>query len=285
MRVLVTDSHVKHALAAIRDLGRHKAEVFCTSEAPFNPSAFSIYCKKNFRIPKYMNENDLLDFYKNLISEYKIDVVLPIGYKSNLFFSKFLNDFRKITKVPVVDYEKMLLASDKKKTYEFANKVGVPIPKTAIVSKIDALKRYKFDFPVVIKSVKEMMGKKVIYANSKDELRTALNEKLQYCPQIVQEYVSGPTRGFFALYNNGKIIASFQHERIRDYPYSGGVSSCAISIYDEKLQEIGEKILDRLKWHGVAMLEFKYDMKNKMYKLIEMNPKFWGPWILQLCLE
>ena len=57
-------------------------------------------------------------------------------------------------------------------------------------------------------------------------------------------------------------------------PISGGMSVAAKSIFDKNLQKIGEKIVKKIKWTGLIMLEFKYHA-NKYY-LIEINPKFWG---------
>jgi hypothetical protein len=35
-------------------------------------------------------------------------------------------------------------------------------------------------------------------------------------------------------------------------------------------------MLDALKWHGIAMVEFRQDSRDGEYKLMEINPKFWG---------
>ena len=58
---------------------------------------------------------------------------------------------------------------------------------------------------------------------------------------------------------------------------------CAESFHDPKLNEYGTKILDALKWNGVAMVEFKKDNNDGIYKLMEINPKFWGS--LELALQ
>jgi hypothetical protein len=47
-------------------------------------------------------------------------------------------------------------------------------------------------------------------------------------------------------------------------------------VYDERLREHGLTLLRALGWHGVAMAEFKRDDRDGEYKLIEINPKFWG---------
>jgi predicted ATP-grasp superfamily ATP-dependent carboligase len=66
------------------------------------------------------------------------------------------------------------------------------------------------------------------------------------------------------------------HKRIRELYVMGGPSTCAESVYDSKLMDYGLRILKALKWHGVAMVEFKKDSTDGTFKLMEINPKFWG---------
>ena len=47
-------------------------------------------------------------------------------------------------------------------------------------------------------------------------------------------------------------------------------------LFEEKLFNYGTKILDKLKWHGVAMVEFKQNLSNGEFYLMEINPKFWA---------
>ena len=39
---------------------------------------------------------------------------------------------------------------------------------------------------------------------------------------------------------------------------------------------INKKIFSRIKWNGPAQLEFILDERDNTYKLIEINPRFWG---------
>ena len=66
------------------------------------------------------------------------------------------------------------------------------------------------------------------------------------------------------------------HRRIRERLVMGGPSTCAESVYDSKLLDYGLRVLKNLKWHGVAMVEFKKDSIDGEFKLMEINPKFWG---------
>src|SRR5208283_2488478 len=100
---------------------------------------------------------------------------------------------------------------------------------------------------------------------------------------VIQEFIQGEAYGFFALYRRGRIVASFMHKRIREVPPTGGPSSAAESVYDQRLLSLGTRILDHLSWHGLAMVEFKKDSRTHDFRLLEINPKFWGS--LDLAIE
>jgi len=76
--------------------------------------------------------------------------------------------------------------------------------------------------------------------------------------------------------DKGRTLAQFQHKRLREFPTSGGSSAKAVSVKNKELGNLGEKLLSSRKWHGVAMVEFKKDKRDGKFKLIEINPKFWG---------
>jgi hypothetical protein len=60
------------------------------------------------------------------------------------------------------------------------------------------------------------------------------------------------------------------------YPIYGGVGAVNVTTKDRNLADLARRLLEELKWHGPAQIEFKYDGRDNTYKLIEMNPKLWG---------
>jgi predicted ATP-grasp superfamily ATP-dependent carboligase len=93
---------------------------------------------------------------------------------------------------------------------------------------------------------------------------------------ILQQRIVGPGFGVFATYQDGRCRRLMAHRRIREYPASGGASSCAEVVADPALFDLGRRILDALEWHGVAMVEFKRHDADGRYYLMEVNPKLWG---------
>jgi predicted ATP-grasp superfamily ATP-dependent carboligase len=93
---------------------------------------------------------------------------------------------------------------------------------------------------------------------------------------VIQDYIPGAGFGFYGLFNRGELRAMFMHRRIRELPVTGGASTAAAAYYDERLRDLGVTLMTALKWHGVAMVEMKRDQRDGEYKLMEINPKFWG---------
>jgi predicted ATP-grasp superfamily ATP-dependent carboligase len=51
---------------------------------------------------------------------------------------------------------------------------------------------------------------------------------------------------------------------------------------DPRLREWSEQLLGALRWHGVAMVEFKWDEVRGTASLMEINGRFWGSLALAL---
>jgi predicted ATP-grasp superfamily ATP-dependent carboligase len=178
--------------------------------------------------------------------------------------------------IPVSDYQNLSIAASKKQTIQKAKKLNVPTPNTTIINSLLDLENHDFKFPLVVKGV--YGSGLVTYVHNMQSLKdsVATLRELQGEYPLIQEYIPGQGYGFFALFNEGELRATFMHKRIREYPATGGMSTCAESVYEPKLQDYGLRLLKALHWHGVAMVEFKKDVRDKEFKLMEINPRFWG---------
>jgi predicted ATP-grasp superfamily ATP-dependent carboligase len=207
---------------------------------------------------------------------------MPISYAAVMHTSTIRDELSDYVKVVLPSADSLEIAGDKAKTIRYAQYLGILTPEShfpeGIVDYMDIRCQMPF-FPYVIKSPFDAgnMG----YANDNIDY-VKLFFKIDR--PIVQEYIKGEGYGFFALYNHGEMRAFFMHHRLREYPATGGASALAESIYDEELLAAGKKILDELKWHGVAMVEFKKDEKDR-FVLMEINPKFWGSLGLSVASE
>jgi predicted ATP-grasp superfamily ATP-dependent carboligase len=269
MKVLVTDGEYKQAVAAIRNLGRHGVNVVVASARRSAPGFFSRYCTERVLCPEPEDEAFLPALLEH-VDRLSVDVILPIGGAATSEISRDKAAAEAHAAVPVAPWESMVIAADKRRSAALAEELGVPVPRTyADRESVDS-------FPVV---AKRAWGSGVVrYVNSPAELSAST-----FADSLVQEYVPGAGYGFFALFDQGEERAVFMHRRIREFPVTGGASTAAVSVYDPLLEELGLRMLRGLRWHGVAMVEFKRDSRDGRYKLVEVNPKFWGS--LDLAVE
>lgn len=288
MNILVTDANYKHTLGIVRYLGLSNFNPYVLSFKKGSLSASSKYCAGEIVLVNYSHQGFLRQL-QDALKEYKIDLVIPVGANSFKTFSNFREQIKAITKIELVDHEKLNLCFSKEMTYRLAEQLGVPFPKSFYPKDIEYIDNIKhsISYPIVIKAINEERGKNVFYVLNSDCLMNSAKlmlkkSNLRINDILIQEYIDGYGCGFFAVYDNGVCGQIFMHKRIREMPPSGGASVAAESFYNDQLLAYGKKILDALHWHGVAMVEFKMT-KNNGPVLIEINPKFWGS--LDLALE
>ena len=275
MKVLLTDGNFKHTLAAVRSLGKRGIDVTVLSHLSISISFYSKYCCHHVIAPDPEKDPRFADFLLEYVKQNQFDVLLPISFAAVMHVSRIRDELEKYVKIPLADDLALGIAGSKDHTIQYAEKIGVRIPKTWYPkTESDAAAiAHAVSYPAVIKGSEESGF--VRYANSPEELSEKYRMIAQYSP-VIQEYITGDGYGFFALYNHGKSRAIFMHKRIREYPVTGGPSAVAESVYDPALRDAGLRILDSLNWHGVAMVEFKKDQKTGEFVLMEINPKFWG---------
>lgn len=278
-KILVTDGANKNSLAVVRSLGRKGYHIEVSTPFPrfITLSSYSKYCKRAHVINCDLSDADVYaEKLLSIVKKGKFDLLIPVGLKSYYAVSKHRLEFMKITKTVVPKWDSMQIAYNKDKTMEFANKLGIPIPQTKVLQSINDIDN-EISYPVVIKSSDDSGGF-VQYCNNRVELLSAFKRlsSISKTAIILQDYIDGFGCGFYGVYDEGKLIAHFMHKRIQEYPITGGPSAIAESYFNEKLFEYGKKTCDNLSWHGPIMVEFKYDLGEQDFKIIEINPKLWG---------
>lgn len=289
-KILLLDAANQNTLAILRHLGKKGYIIDVCGNQKASLALFSKYSRNKFIInePAKNEAGFIADIIKILSAE-KYDLIMPVGFKSYRACARHQEQIKQYTNLIITTNNNIELAADKRRTNAVAETLGVPVPKTFVPLSSEEVQKLQLSFPCVVKAPFES-GKNIVeYAQNREELLSKFNAmcaknnfKSPDLP-IVQEYIVGGGYGFFAYYDNGVCKRTFTHHRIREYPVTGGASVCAESFRDPKLNEYGRKILDHLKWNGVAMVEFKKDNNDGVYKLMEINPKFWGS--LELALS
>lgn len=288
MKILVTDGNQRAALAVTRSLGTKGIDVIVGESHNNSLSSASKYCKGEIIYPSPENRPpDFISYIVGYVKENKIDFLIPMTDVTVPLVLRNKKRLENYTKIPMPLFDAYDIISNKSKLFKMAEKLKVPIPKTIFIKdNKDVFKHLKeVRYPAVIKSFKSRilingncMKGSVSYADNETELLSLYNKKpsLKY-PSLIQERIIGPGFGVFTLFNNGEPIVFFSHKRLRERPPSGGVSTLCESVpLDSNLKEYTTKLLKEVKWHGIAMAEYKFDERNNRYCLMEINGRFWG---------
>jgi predicted ATP-grasp superfamily ATP-dependent carboligase len=283
---VIASSETRNAVSAIRSLGRKQVQTIAVSSVAHAPGFYSKYTSRRILVPSYKKElTNHKDCMLKLAKRSDVLTILPMAEADVYVLCKWRNLFESYVRPLWATSETFELVRDRIKLLSIAENVGVPIPRTRLLSNWN-----DWGAPCVIKSRYSTLekGNGLFYPNPQIiDTKTKPNyekvtESMAHEP-IVQEFVEGEEYGFFALYNEGRLKAKMQHRRLLSDTYMGGPSVMRISIYNKELDELGLKLLDALKWHGPAMVEFKFDIKEKKFKLMEINPRFWGSVNLAIC--
>lgn len=293
-RVLVFNANERCALAVTRSLGSQGVPVITADETPASLAGRSRYSASYFKYPSPRTQpQDFIEYIARLIDEQQIDMLLPMTeLTSTLLLSH--RAALPTAMLPFADLETVMSLSDKSRLMRLAATLDVPTPRTWYVDDPVALPEdlAALPYPLVLKPGQSWQQTNGVWrrnavriANNPAEAEgiLAADPAFQHA-YMVQAWVPGEGRGIFALYDHGRPIAFFAHRRLREKPPSGGVSVLSESIApDQVLLAQARRLLDAVKWHGVAMVEFKYDGESNIPYLMEVNTRFWGS--LQLAID
>ncbi len=272
-RVLLTNAESAKALVCARALGRAGIEVYLAGYHKLAPGFFSRYCRKGFVVSQPPSESFVEDIME-IVEREGIDVLLPVNSLETLELAKHKKRIERLCEFPFVDYEKMRRVNDKFELMKLAKRLGLPIPKTHFIRKPEDFESVRMPFPWVVKLPVSKSSKGVFFVNSLREAKEVWEKHGTGQRVVVQEFFGGEGWGASFLYWKGRMVAYFVHRRLREYPITGGPSTLRVSERDERLVETGKRLLDKLRWHGVAMVEYKKE--GEKFAMIEVNPRLWG---------
>ena len=287
-RVLVTDGNQRSTLALTRAMGRCKISVTVAEKEIPCLSFQSKYCSRTLVYnPPSSNPNGFVEDILRELKSHTYDLLIPMTDLTAFLVSENKNQLFRYAQIPLPEREMFQKACDKAEVLKLAQENDIPIPRTYFTEDIDEIKNLssRLSYPVVIKPKRSgffvgngWVHAGVDYAHSAEELIGKCQNQNENLPlPLIQERITGPGYGVFALFNHGKPKAIFSHKRLREKPPSGGVSVLSESIpVDPLMKRYATCILEKLSWHGVAMVEFKLDQKEHRPKLMEINPRFWG---------
>ena len=237
-----------------------------------------VYSKKVHRLP---NENyqvfetallRSLDAYKESTLIY-----IPLLDNYNGLFYRFIETYPSLLTFLLPGIKDFNTTINKIQFQQFCQNNHLPVPGSFAKKDIGYLKEnFK---PLIIKPNMGAGSVGISFISQPSEL--VVLEQLDFEKYLVQERIDNiNVEGAFFLMNKGELVSYYGHKRIRVFPETGGVTVFSEYHYNESLKNIGAQLLKQLEWNGIAMVEFLYDAEKNEYRIIEVNPRLWGSFLL-----
>ncbi|WP_433623296.1 ATP-grasp domain-containing protein [Halomicrococcus sp. NG-SE-24] len=275
------------SLACVRSLGRRGIPVVAAAASESAPAAASKYCRETAVVP---DPSTGLGAYRDallaLADRDDVLTVVPLREPDAYVLAQNRDRFAERVAAPWPAFETFERVRDRRRLFDVAETAGVPAPETEVLDGWDVRARdavVKSRYTVLVEDDATAYPDVTVVPAGTDPDPDALEERMGHRP-LVQEYVPGTDEyGFFALCDRGDPVTTFQHRRVRSYSYTGGASVFRKAVDEPDLREHGTALLSALDWHGPAMVEFRRDPRDGRFKLLEVNPRFWGS--LQLAVH
>ncbi len=283
-KVIITDTKYRMAISPIRELAKKgyaiTAAEFDTTKDSQQIGLYSKYASEKSILKS--DENGFCQSIEALCAEGR-PVLIPGNRKSLTYVINNKDRLEKCCDFLVPSKESISLADDKNIMCDIAKKIGVPVPKTTSLKEHKSIEEMAkhIDFPCIIKFRNgEAMGKKpderytIVY--SQDEFISAYKamHEIDENP-IASDYIKGNDIGVAVVMDkNHKPISFLCYESLREYPIQGGPTCYLRTIYSKQLLSYAIKLLEEIKFTGIAMLDFKGTVENPYF--LEINPRIWG---------
>jgi len=275
------------SLSIARSLGRRGIPVWFIADEPLI-TRFSRYVTKTIAWPG-AEHPDAAQFLVELGQRHELNgwVLLAGGDPEVRLVAQNHAALATIFRLTTPPWEQVQWAFDKHRTYEHAASLGIDCPQSfyprgsADVARIDAR------FPLILKptvrnSRNAFTIEKAWRVDDRAELIARYEQALAMVGEdaiVVQELIPGRGAAQFsyaALWENGAPVASLVATRARQYPIDFGYTSTLVRSIEHPIVEAAAcRFLASIDYSGLGEVEFKYDVRDGRYKLLDVNARSW----------
>jgi D-aspartate ligase len=276
-------------LGIARSLGRHGIGVCVIDDEP-SISRVSRFVRYGVRVRDLRSESSLLEALAIARSRHGLAgwVLYPTRDENVAAIAANRHALARDFRVPTPALTSIRYLWDKRETYRLAQQLSIPIPRSWFPRTEADLAEIEMDGPLVLKpAIKERFfyatRVKAWCAATKAELIAGFRRAAAIVGEgevIVQELIPGGGEqqyAYCALFRDGSAMASMTVRRRRQHPSDFGRASTYVETIDlPELAEPSLRFLQAAGYYGLVELEFKHDLRDRRYKLLDVNARTWG---------
>jgi len=284
----VLGSYLTSGLGVVRSLGREGIKTIVVASDKNQISFFSKYANGVLCPNPKDKEEEYINFLINLGEKLKHKgVLLPISDTEAIAIlknQKKLINYYNFTSAGYKIVDKII---NKNKFYKILDDKKIPHPRTYFPNKNTDIEDIseKIVYPCILKPVYSSyfmsdFKTKLFKAENKNELINCYKIVQDKNHEVnIQEIIPGEANkqyGLNAFYNhNFNPAGVFMYRRIRGWPIGFGNGCYIESVWQEELEKIITPLIKNLKYFGIVDVEFKKDIRDDLFKIIEINPRIW----------
>ena len=282
------------ALALTRSLGRQGVRVVRVHPNRLDHSLYSRYCSDVEICPDmYASEDALVTYLKQLATRYEGKrVLIPASDDCAEFLGVHQHSLEAAYEVCVASQAATQTLVNKRRQYESAQRLGIPIPETYFPesgSDVEHLAATIRNYPYIIKPLvahtwrlasmqRVSQGRKAVLVRNAQELRDAHASMGDgFRDVMLQEVIGGRDEQLFTFLGyfgkDGTPLAYCVRRKIRQEPIDFGYCTMTVSCHDDQVVAQSLRLLRGIGFSGICGVEYKFDAVSGQYKLIEINPR------------
>ena len=289
MSLLMTDANGVGGLAIARSLGKQGIEVTASSAKKDAICFHSKYVRNKLIYPDiYLGPSAKKNFLNWLLEELSTKnygVFFPIDEPILLAVAENIEKISRYTHLVMPELDALQTAVDKSKLTKFAIKHNLSVPKTYFYEELIDFSDYDFSqifeeigSPLIIKPYTGAGAKGQVLVYAGENIREIFTANVaNHGPCMIQEFIRGTIYNAAFIFNSeSKLRSTYIGKTVRQFPVSGGVSVCVETVVDNGVLEPCVKLLRKLGYKGVCMVDVIRDRVDGKVKILELNPRFYA---------
>ena len=281
---LVLNASLRQALVTVRSLGRRGLRVAAAASMRSAPAFSSRWCEQGFLFPAEEESDAYLAKLEQWLEIADAPTVIPSHDGTIALLRRHRARLEQQgARLALADEPALGVAINKERTSTVAKRVGLLVPREAIVREADDVPAVanEIGLPAVIKPVESWLSNNgggvrlaATLVVTRDEARCAVEEVTRFGGvALFQQLLTGRREAVSFLYANGDIYARFAQWAMRTHPPLGGTSVVRQSIaVPTDIGHQAEALVREINLEGYSEVEFRRDAAGIPY-LMEINPR------------
>jgi carbamoyl-phosphate synthase large subunit len=217
-----------------------------------------------------MGAQSLLERIRFIHQRERLDAIIPTLDAELQNFIQIQEELLQLHIRLTLPKEESLLKRSKVNLPKFAEEFGFKTPKTSLITDPNKLGLTKKDLPVFVKGI----FYEAYLAYTIEDLHCYIQKmsaKWGY-PVLLQEYIEGEEFNAATVGNQGSALGIVCMKKLA--LTDKGKGWACVTIKNDSLIDLTQKIVASLKWHGPIEVEVILSKKDHHFYLIELNPRF-----------